>query len=142
MRIFLDAAIVAASAALLSACATPDGARPDPQVVALERSQRTIQTGLEDASAESEAIEEFVVRLRHNPCQCAAPPDEIYIHERWTRVYLQGDEALLAAIKKSQARAAERIQLETLSVRGGLADKTRPSARGIVYLIFEVLALE
>ena len=141
MRTLWLATMLLCSAAL-GACATPDGPRPDPRIMALERGQNAVEAGLEDAASASESVDAFVVRMRQNPCQCDAPPDEIYIHERWTRVYLDGDEAVLAALQAAESRAAERARLETQSVRGALLGKTRPSARGIAYPIFEVLALE
>ena len=141
MRFILLLTLLLCSGAL-GACATPDGPRPDPQIMALQRGQKAIEAGIEDAAAQSESVDAFIVRLRQNPCHCDAPPDEIYIHARWTRVYLDGDEALLAALQTTQSRAREHVRLETPSVRGALLGKTRLSARGIAYPIFEVLALE
>lgn len=138
----LSLAMLLLGSAALGACATPDGPRPDPQMVLLQRGQDAVEAGIEDASSASESVDEFVVRLRLNPCHCDAPPDEIYIHERWTRVYLQGEQALLDALQAAQARAAEQVRLETQPVRGALSGETRRSARGIAYPIFEVLALE
>lgn len=149
MRIFsvrsrrpLFAALLLAGGVALSACATTSGPPPDPQKEALQRGQKTILSGIEGAWKKSESVDEWVVRARQNPGQCDAPPDEIYIHGRWTRVYLQGEEALLGSLKKTQSIAAERVRIETVLVRGGLSGEMRPSERGIVYPVFEVRALE
>lgn len=138
----LLAALLLAGGAALSACATSSGPPPDPQKELLKRSQQTVVAGLDGAWTASERVDELVVRARQNPCQCDAPPDEIYIHGRWTRVYLKGDEALLASLQETQSSAEERVRIETVLVRGGLSGEVRPSERGLRYPVFEVRSLE
>ncbi|AWV87843.1 hypothetical protein [Bradymonas sediminis] len=139
-QLFTAALLVACAG--LGACATPSDPSLSPQERAFQRGQTTIRAGVKDASEESASVEEFVVRARQNPCQCDAPPDEIYIHERWTRVYFEGDKAVLGALRKAHAGAEERARIETLLVRGALGARTRPSPRGIAYPVFEVRALD
>lgn len=138
----LIAGTIIAGTCALSACATPTGPPPDPRDVALHQSHNAIVSGIDDATEESAAVDEFVVRARKNACRCDAPPDEIYIHERWTRVYFQGDEKLLGTLKNTLSKDKDRAAQTTVRVRGSLSGDTRKSERGIAYPIFVALAIE
>jgi hypothetical protein len=123
-----------------AACSTP-GPLPDPSDVALKRSRSAVFSGVREAFEESEEVDEFVVQARRNPCRCDAPPNEIYVHGRWTRVYFEADDALLSEFDATMTRAENNGVLRTVALRGAFSGDTRTSERGIEYPVFELLEL-
>lgn len=118
---------------LAGACSTPGPAR-DPVEDALSESQEAVFTGIEDGFDESESVDQYAVTARYNPCRCEAPSHEIYVHGRWTRVFLEADKALLSEIEAKFA--GEQGALTTIELRGSLSgDETTP--RGVEFPVFE-----
>lgn len=131
---------MAAAVVGLVGCSTP-GPKPDPVEVAFRESHRAVASGVEEGFDESEGVDEYVVRVRHNPCKCDAPPHEIYVHGRWTRARLEGERAQLQRIDETFADAAKRARLVTLSLEGSVDDEERTD-QGVRYLIFQVEAVQ
>lgn len=119
---------------LTTACSTPGPPR-DPVEDAFIESQEALLSGIDEGFEESESVDEYVVTTRHNPCRCEAPKYEIYIHGRWTRVFLEADDAVMAKIRERFAR--DQSALTTVELRGSLSgDET--TSRGIEFAVFEV----
>ncbi len=136
MRRALTALIVAGS---LAGCSTP-GPKPDPVEVAFHDTQEVVTSAVADGFDESESVDQYVVRARHNPCKCDAPDDEIYVHGRWTRARLKGDDKLLATIDQQFQDAAKDARLMTLALRGSVDDEEHTTT-GVRYLVFQVAAI-
>lgn len=127
-------------AALLSGCA---GNRPlpEPRMAALERGQKAVSTGVRQALARAEAVKEIAAPARRNPCQCDAPPDEVYVYGRWVRAYLTGEALALAQFAARMQAAGARGVPGTMLLVGVLSGATRRDERQVEYPVFEVRAL-
>ena len=116
------------------------GPKPDPLQEALAESREVVADGVEDGFEESETVDEYVVRARQNPCPCEAPPYEVYVHGRWTRVFLEGAEAVVAEVDGHFEEANEVGELAVVSVRGEMSGD-RTSEEGLEFPVFEVAGL-
>jgi hypothetical protein len=124
-----------------SACSTPGPEKPDPVEQALSQSKDAVVIGIDEGFEESESVEPFVVEARLNPCRCEAPRFEIYAHGRWTRVFLEGDEALLAEIDEQLSQRIDELEFGGLALRGAI-DGQETTSEGIQYAVFEVEEIE
>jgi hypothetical protein len=123
---------------LATACSTP-GPPVDPLEEAFSESKETILAGVEEGFEESESVDEYVVTARFNPCRCEAPTHEIYIHGRWTRVFLEGDRKTLNAVDKQLGD--DSLTLATVELRGALSgDET--TSNGVEFPAFEIHRIE
>jgi hypothetical protein len=125
----------------VSACSTTPGPTPDPVEQAFSRSQETVITGIDEGFEDSEGLDQYVVQARLNPCRCEAPRHEIYAHGRWTRIFLEGDEALVADIDEKLTQSAQNLDLTSLAIKG-IIDGEKSTPQGIKYLVFEVEEIE
>jgi hypothetical protein len=123
-----------------SACSTP-GPKPDPVEQAFSQSKRAVVTGVDEGFDESESVERFIVQARLNPCRCEAPRYEIYAHGRWTRVFVEGDEALVAKLDNELGRRMEDSNLAAFALKGSM-DGEESTTQGVRYPVFEVETLE
>lgn len=130
----------AVCAALLAGCASNRPA-PEPRQAALARGQKTVDTGVRQALGRAEAVKQVVTPARRNPCQCDAPPDEVYVYGRWARAYLTGDAQLLEQFAARMQAADARGVPGTMLLVGALTGATRRDERQVEYPVFEVQAL-
>lgn len=129
--------LLVATLALSAACSTP-GPPLDPVQAAFSESRDAVANGVEEGLNESESVDEFAVTTRYNPCRCEAPDHEIYIHGRWTRVFLDGQEKLLGEVDEQLAQDS---LLTTVELRGSLyGDET--TSEGVEFPVFEVSRIE
>lgn len=128
-------------AALACGACSSTAPQTDPLEEAFAESREAVASGLEEGFEESESIDEYSVDARLNPCPCDAPRHEIYIHGRWTRAFLEGEQAVLTAIDGAFEDAAERFALQTIAIEGAVEGE-RSTDKGIEYPVFEVERLE
>lgn len=117
-------------------CSTP-GPKADPVDTAFAKSRAAVTSGLREGVEESESIDDYIVAVRLNPCQCDGPPHEIFVRGRWTRTYLDANEALLEEIDERLGEAAAKREFANVLLRGAI-DGDKRNERGIDYPIFEI----
>ncbi len=132
----LWASVFLASLIAAAGCSTP-GPKADPVDTAFANSRAAVTSGVREGVEESESIDDYTVAARLNPCQCDGPPHEIFIRGRWTRTYLDADEALLEEIDDRLDEAAAKREFTSLLLRGAI-DGDKRNERGIDYPIFEI----
>jgi hypothetical protein len=128
--------VLAGLVVVAAGCAKP-GPKPDPQVVAFGATQSAVVDGVAEGVDESESLDEYVVQARHNPCSCDAPAYEVFIHGRWTRVYLDGDEEHLDEVEQTLREGRQDLKLPTIELHGAV-DGRRRNERGVRFAVFAV----
>lgn len=82
----------------------------------------------EEATAEP-VVEQTQFKVRYNPADCACPPYEVQVGDRWQRVFFDiEDRTQIDALQNASA-------LETLVISARLTDREQAAENGVRYRV-------
>jgi hypothetical protein len=123
----------------LSGCATTSDRTPLES--AFSESSSAVEQSLEEADEEAAEQDAYELRVRYNEAHCGAPSFEIMVYGRWTRVFLDGREALLNALEDSLVGEDADVGLRVARAYGTLVGE-RETQQGLEFPVLEVERFE
>ncbi len=116
-------------------CASGEAVSPIERAV--DVSQGKIEGGLAKGKQNADVVRGVFLTVRYNPAGCDVPAFEVFTHERWTRVYFDGDAEIMVALQDFENGSRILSDTSYLEVSGKISGRRRNDA-GVRYPIFDI----
>jgi hypothetical protein len=118
-----------------------NGPERTPGEAALFESSRAIERSLDEADESANDMDSYELRIRYNEPHCGAPVFEILVFGRWTRVFLEGREAMLSQLEDTLVGEDASVGMRSALAYGSLVGQ-RETKKGLEFPVFEVERFE
>ncbi len=124
----------------ISAWGCASGEAISPLEHAVNTSQAKVETGRTKGQQDADVVPGVFLTVRYNPARCDVPAFEVFTHERWTRVFFDGNQQFLEALQGFEGSSAVLSQRSYLEVSGKFSGRRRNDV-GVRYPVFLISEL-